>query len=270
MKLGSSIARRRIRRRRRSAPETSGQRSGPHWMHGPLFVGIVAGAALVAWTVAYLVATQIVFPAPPPPGDLFEVPDVRGLLLAEAGQRLDEVGLAIGAVDSLSHPTVDQGSVLGQAPIPGQLASPGAPVRVTISLGPQTRAIPDVRRLDATRARVVLETSGFVVVIDSAHADVPAGRVAELRPPADSVVALPAEVEMVVSMGPPVVTMPDVLGLSREDAIRLLTSRGLVVSEVREVFRFGRDRGIVVNQVPPAETVLERGSAVRLQVGRER
>jgi beta-lactam-binding protein with PASTA domain len=43
---------------------------------------------------------------------------------------------------------------------------------------------------------------------------------------------------------------------------------GLVVREVEEVFRFGRDQGIVVEQEPAGGTELERGAAVRLAVGR--
>jgi beta-lactam-binding protein with PASTA domain len=41
-----------------------------------------------------------------------------------------------------------------------------------------------------------------------------------------------------------------------------------VVAEVEEVFRFGRDQGRVVEQDPATETELQRGSAVRLTIGR--
>jgi beta-lactam-binding protein with PASTA domain len=71
-----------------------------------------------------------------------------------------------------------------------------------------------------------------------------------------------------VSTGPPVVPMPFVLGMSEDEARLLLDSLGLVVSEVEEVFRFGRDQGIVVQQEPASDMELERGSNVRLQVGR--
>jgi beta-lactam-binding protein with PASTA domain len=71
-----------------------------------------------------------------------------------------------------------------------------------------------------------------------------------------------------VSTGPPVVTMPLVLGLEQAEAEMLLDSLGLVVTDVEEVFRFGRDQGIVVEQQPAADTELERGSSVQLKVGR--
>jgi serine/threonine-protein kinase len=174
----------------------------------------------------------------------------------------------VGTVDSLHHPSLDSGRILGQSPLPGQLAKPGSGVRVTRSLGPQLRAVPDVRNVPANRARIVLETSGFVVRMDSVDAEIPRGRVVETVPEPERTVALPAEIRVAVSRGPPLVAMPMVLGLQEAEAVAVLDSLGLTVGEVEEVFRFGRDQGIVVEQEPPADTPLERGSAVRLAVGR--
>ena len=238
------------------------------WLHGRnLLLGVALLAAL-GWIFGYGVATRVLFPAPPPPGDLFAVPDLRGLGLASAEERLAGVGLDLGGVDSLQHPDLPAGLILAQAPLPGQVLRPDTPVRVTVSTGPQTRSVPDVVSLDEDRARIVLETSGFIVDVDTMESEEPRGRVVSVTPPPDRVVALPAEVRMVVSAGPPVVAMPFVLGLEREAAEILLDSLGLVVSDVDEVFRFGRDQGIVVEQEPAADTELQRGSSVRLTVGR--
>jgi serine/threonine-protein kinase len=230
--------------------------------------GMVVGLALLGWLIGYGLATWVVFPAPPPPGDLAEVPDLSGLTVASARERLAGEGLTLGDVDSIRHPSVAATQILGQSPLPGQLARREDPVRVSVSLGPERKAVPEVKQLTEERARIVLETSGFVVTVDTAEGDVPRGRVMQIFPPPDSVLALPAEVRIVVSTGPPVVTMPLVLGMDEVDAVMLLDSLGLVVSEIEEVFRFGRDQGIVVEQEPAADAELERGTAVRLSVGR--
>jgi len=201
-------------------------------------------------------------------GDLFEIPDVRGLGLASARERLADAGLQLGVIDSLLHPSVPAALIVGQAPLAGQIARPETEIRVTISLGPQLRSIPDVTQLDEAGARIVLESSGFRVLLDTAQAEVPRGRIIETIPPADSILALPADVRMVVSTGPPLVLMPLVLGLEEHEAVQMLDSLGLVVAETAEVFRFGRDQGIVVEQEPAADTELERGAEVRLSVGR--
>lgn len=266
MKLGGSLERRRGRRRFRSTFDGEASGRGVHVSQKVLITG---GALVVfGWIVGYVLSTQVLFPAPPPPGDLYEVPDLRGLALATARERLEGSRLTLGEVDSLQHPLVAQALILGQSPLPGQSARADTPVRVTVSLGPLRRAVPDVVRLDADRARIVLQTSGFLVSTDSTESELPRGRVVVVRPPPDSVVPLPARVTLLVSRGPPVVTMPLVLGLEEQEAITLLDSLGLVVSDVEEVFRFGRDRGIVVEQEPASEMELQRGSAIRLKVGR--
>lgn len=267
MRLGGGL-----RRTRGKGGGKSRRRGGRKKKGSVAFTGrtalLLLGLALGGWGVGYLVATQLVFPAPPPPEEVVDVPDVRGMRLAQARERIEGAGLTTGVVDSLSHPSADQQVILGQSPLPGQLALPGAAVRMTISLGPQRRAVPDVVRLDAQRARIVLESTGFVVRVDSVESALPRGRVVEVDPPADSLVSIPAEVRVRVSTGPPVVIMPLVLGLEEADAVARLDSLGLVVGEVQEVFRFGRDQGIVVEQEPAADTELARGATVRLSVGR--
>ena len=264
MRLGGSLKRTRKRGRKGTGRNRPSLPGGPEGRLPLLLVAL----AVVGWGVGYLVATQVVFPAPPPPGDLYEVPDLRGMSLDRASERLAGGSLELGVVDSLRHPTVEEGVVLGQSPLPGQLGTPGTPVRVTVSTGPQLRAVPDVVRLEEQRARIVLESTGFVVLRDSVVSDIPRGRVVSVTPPVDSLLALPAEVRLEVSTGPPMVVMPLVLGMEEAEAVAALDSLGLVVSEVEEVFRFGRDQGIVVEQEPAGGTELERGAAVRLAVGR--
>jgi len=270
MRLGGSLARRRGGRGKRPSRTVAKSKKSGARVAGAgtrLFAALV-GVAIVAWLGGYAISTQLLFPAPPPTGDLFEVPSVRGLGLASARERLAGAGLQLGVIDSLLHPSVPQSLIVGQSPLPGQVATPNSPVRVTLSLGPQMRSVPDVTTLDEDRARILLESSGFMVSIDTAHAQVPRGRVVEIFPPPDTIVALPAGIRMVISLGPPMVPMPSVLGLAEEEAVQLLDSLGLVVSDVQEVFRFGRDQGIVVEQEPAAYSELERGSEVQLSVGR--
>lgn len=268
MKLGGSLARRRRSRRDKSRGPTAeasnrqrGQRGYPRLWFSVLML------ALIGWFGGYLITTQFIFPTPPPPGDFFEVPDISGGGLATARERLAGAGLVLGEIDSLLHPSVPEALIIGQSPLPGQVLSPESQVRVTVSLGPQLRSVPDVLGLTEERAQIVLESSGFLVSRDTAEADLPQGSVLEVFPPPDTIIPLPAEILMIVSTGPALVAMPLVLGLDREAALVLLDSLGLVVSEIAEVFRFGRDQGVVVEQEPASEMELERGAEVRLKVG---
>ena len=289
MKLGDSLGRNRKRRKRKKdgfssldksqrAEDSSSSHSDGNGgrVKGGVGLAAISGRTLFGgfvvlvvggWCAGYGLATRVFFPSPPPTGDLYEVPDVRGLGLASAEERLAGAGLELGQTDSITHPTVAAGVLLGQSPLPGQVSRPDEPVDVTMSIGPQMRPVPDVLSLDQASARVVLETGGFVVEVDSVEAEEVRGQVVGLSPSPDSMVALPAEVTIVVSTGPPLVFMPAVLGLKQAEAEILLDSLGLDVIEVEEVFRFGRDQGVVVEQEPASEMELERGTEVRLKVG---
>jgi serine/threonine-protein kinase len=270
MKLGGSLERRR-RSRSRGTDARSGGSVGTWLARLGLdrrSLAVVGALALAGWIVGYFIATRMVFPAPPPPQDIASVPDLRDLDLATAEERLAGANLQLGAVDSIAHPTAAASRVLGQAPLPGQAALPGTAVDVTFSLGPQTRSVPDVTGLAADQAVILLQASGFTVGTDSIESDEPRGRVIEIVPGPESMVPLPAEVLLTVSSGPPAVLMPLVLGLEEDAARATLEGLGLIVIEIQEVFRFGRDQGVVVEQDPAADTELSPGAEVRLSVGR--
>lgn len=266
MRLGSSIRRRRGEgQSRRKNGEGAGERSGRALRD----VGARLGAVvLIGFAGGYVVSTRIVFPAPAPSGDLTEVPDVRSVAFSAAQVWLLDAGLEVGALDSLQHPEAPEGEVLGQSPLPGQMALAGSTVRLTVSLGPERRPVPDVLRLREEDAREVLEGTGFHVAVDTAEADVPRGKVVDVDPEPGTEVSLPTEVLLVVSTGPPLVEMPLVLGLELAEAEATLDSLGLVVAEITTRFRFGRDQGRVVEQSPPPDSLLEPGTPVQLVVGR--
>ncbi len=229
---------------------------------------VAAAVVVVGWGVGYLGATRVLFPAPAPPGAMVEVPDVRGLALDEARQRMLDRELDPADLEGVQHPRADSGQVVAQAPLPGQFARPGAAVRLTVSLGAERREVPAVVGLRADRAVDMLQAMGLSVRADSVEASAPRGRIVSVTPDEGSAITLPGAVRVVVSLGPPSVAMPSVLGMDEDEARERLEELGLEVGEVDEVFRFGRDQGRVVSQEPAEGVELERGATVRLVVGR--
>ena len=261
MATGSSTDRgRRSRRRRRR------RRSDPVFPFDAVWPW--AGAAVGGILLGYLLAVWILFPAPEPPEDLLTVPDLRGATLDVVRERLAAAELSLGITDELRHPQVDSGTVMGQSPLPGQLAGAGESIRVTLSLGPERRTIPDVSSLREDQAVGLLQAGGFIVQVFTVESMEPRGSVLRVDPEVGTELPLPAEVSLQVSMGPPAVVVPSLLGFGEGEARDTLEALGLEVEEVEEVFRFGRDQGRVVGQDPPAGEEVERGSAVRLTVGR--
>ncbi len=272
VKLGSSLRRRRGGARRTGdegpAGDAARPSSGLRVLAQPRVLGLAALVAFGGWGLGYLAATRVFFPTPDALTGLVEVPEVGGFTLPEVEQALATAGLDLSLVEQFRHPEADSGTVVGQAPLGGQLILPGGGIRVAVSVGPDRHQVPSVSRLPGAQAADLLRATGFEVVVDSVESDLPRGRVVELRPEAGSQLALPAEVRLTLSLGPPSIEMPVLLGLSEVVARDSVRALGLAVGEVEEVFRFGRDQGRVVGQEPPGGTQLERGTAVRLVVGR--
>jgi len=241
------------------------------WLNLTRDAGFIAGVVLVFGLVfGYLVTTRLVFPLPPLPRDLFEVPDVRGLDRALALDMIKRAGVFAAVTDSFRHPTALRGEVLGQTPLAGQLSTGTNTVALTVSLGPVRRPVPDVVRLGLNSATTVLEASGFVVVVDTLLAELPAGQVVEIIPEAGTEVDLPMEVIVYVSTGPPLGPMPLLLGIEQANVEVLLDSLDFELTEIEYRFRFGRDQGRVVEQFPPPDSLVGPGSPVRLVIGSRR
>ncbi len=225
---------------------------------------IVTGGGLAS---GYVVAATFFFRPPPPPPALQGVPDLRGHPLAVAIAELADSGLTTSRVDSIHHPAAPGGIVIGQSPLPGRTAVPRAPVRVTVSLGPDVRPVPDVTRLPGGRAAALLAESGFMVEVDTVESMAAAGRVIRIEPGPGTPLAIPGSVRMAVSLGPPTMPMPPLAGLSEQAAVNLLRSLGLTVSRIE--YRYSLlNVNIVFGQYPDPNAQVEQGAEVQIIVGR--
>jgi beta-lactam-binding protein with PASTA domain len=68
------------------------------------------------------------------------VPDVTGVLLAEATRRLSGAGLTVGI--SYSKACIEPGHVLTQEPSPAAVVAPGSTVRMIVDSGTRTACGP--------------------------------------------------------------------------------------------------------------------------------
>ena len=90
-----------------------------------------------------------------------EVPNVVGLPYDQASAELQRAGFGVTRIDVDSD--LAPGIVTDQDPSAGSESSRGATVRLSVSRGPSTAAVPDVTFQDVTIARTTLESAGFRV-----------------------------------------------------------------------------------------------------------
>ena len=105
--------------------------------------------------------------------------------------------------------------MISQNPVAGTSVSTGSAVGIVVSLGPVQVAVPDVVGLSQSSADPAIVAAGLVVgTVSTANSNtVPAGDVISQNPVAGTSVSAGSAVDIVVSLGPVQVAVPDVVGL---------------------------------------------------------
>ncbi|MBC7843336.1 MAG: PASTA domain-containing protein [Gemmatimonadaceae bacterium] len=200
------------------------------------------------------------------------VPNVVGLLYADAAARLNAAGFKAKTGESLNHATAPKNSVLGQSPAPGIKALKGNDVILDVSLGAKRGTVPNVVGMPRDEAVKALEAAGFEVSDDYTERldQHPRGEVLATTPRIGSTVTQPASVRLTISAGPDAVGVPSLVGMPVDDALALLGQLGLFAGEPRSDSTGSQPEGIVSNQRPAANTPAAPGSTVTLTVSHPR
>lgn len=212
------------------ASTTAARRRRGWWIAGAVAL-LVAIAGTVGW---YFGAG---------PGSRVTIPEsLAGLSVEDATARLTELGLSVdpttGEIDS---PTVEAGLVAQTTPELGTGVAPGATVTLLVSTGPRAVTVPAFAGMTEADALAAIEAAPFTLVepiIRQFDGTVPQGLVVDVLGADDaSILALPSygelqKVRLVISAGP----LPEVGGLSPEEAIQVLAGVGLTATAQAEEF----------------------------------
>jgi len=120
---------------------------------------------------------------------------------------------------------------------------------------PDMVAVEDVRGLAVNVATSQLITQGLAVspeLGEQFDAEIPEGFVVGSDPEAGSEVELGSEVTLIVSLGPPPVGMPAIIGLPIEEATALLEDGGFTVGEIDQEFTRVQPQGNVLQATDEA------------------
>ncbi len=196
------------------------------------------------------------------------VPNVVGVSEPLALSRLRAAKL-VPATTQAPSSTTAPGAVISTKPSAGSVVARGTHVSVTISTGPASAGVPDVRNLTSGEAVGKLEKAGFKPTVQKrSSATVPSGKVIGTEPSQGVTLQTGSPVTVVVSSGPQQVGVPEVVGESEAEARATLRSAGLSVGTVTKQEEPGQAAGTVVSQSPAAGGQLRGGEAVNLVVAK--
>ncbi|WP_098024251.1 Stk1 family PASTA domain-containing Ser/Thr kinase [Streptomyces sp. st115] len=202
-------------------------------------------------------------------GQFTQVPSLLGQTQKTAEQRLSDEGLGLKGVDRVFSDTVERGSVVSSEPASGERIRGNGSVKLVVSRGPEIVRVPDVVGSSLADARRALKKVGLApgMVTKEFSEDVARGEVIRTDPRAGTDRNPDTAVALVVSKGAPV-EVPDVSGLSVEDATAELEAEGLKAEVLPGRVHSAEVEGDVTEQSPAEGTEAAEGDTVQLTVSK--
>ena len=190
--------------------------------------------------------------------EAYPIPYVVDLETERAVYVIEESGFTVGQKIEVNDDNVPIGFVISQNPIAGKKMGPGSTVDLVVSSGPSLIVLGDLSKKSVEDATQILETLGLEFeTIEEFSEDIEEGLVSGTIPEAGEIVTPDDIVTVIVSLGIKI-EVPEVEGLTYQDAINKLEEVGLVATIS------GDTSGIVRKQLPRKGEFLEPEGVVEL------
>jgi serine/threonine-protein kinase len=194
------------------------------------------------------------------------VPELVGLTEEEALAAIRDSGLTLETIQREYSTDVEEGVVISQQPEAAATVELGSSVTIVVSRGTELVEVPDVVGKQASEASAEIQGVGLAVQTSEEFSETVArGLVIRQSPQGGVSIEAGSSVSLVISKGPDVVTVPDVVDEAEAAAVSAVEDAGLVAAV--EYVDSAED-GIVIEQWPIAGADARRGDTVTLTVGR--
>lgn len=195
------------------------------------------------------------------------VPDVVGRTVNDASTQLNDLGLTLKEEGRRADAKVPLDRIAGQDPAAGTTTRQPRRVRVWLSAGTHTDAVPGVVGESERTAQMRLELDGLETgeIADVRSASYAPGIVVAQNPPANSP---GTHVDLLVNRGEQAASfvMPDLIGVNGERALDFLRGQGFRVTSVAGQPYPGVPSGTVLRQFPRAGFKIGPGEPVSIEV----
>lgn len=201
------------------------------------------------------------------------VPDLQGMDPDEAEQTLHEHDLMLDP--NFEETEVDNedalGTVVKQSPESGAQLEQGGTVRITIGVEPEQVKVTDYTGKPYEEAKQGLEADGLNVNREEVDSDKPAGIVVNQRPNGGMVTKGSTVVLKVSNGSEEKIDMPDLIGMTEDQALATLRDKGWdgSVQIERPTDEDSGQEGIVVETSPSAGSPITKNQSLTLRIGKD-
>ena len=222
---------------------------------------------LAAGASAYLTLTFIIKSE-----DTVIVPNLVGKDVVSALELLTDLHLNTKVSGSEYSQQFPKNHVVFQEPEAGSEIKKDRDVRIIISKGPQNILMPNLVSLTQQQARMIIEENGLASgqLSRTYNGLEEEDRVIDQVPAAGNMITRRTRIDLLLSLGPHPIAylMPDLTGLSLDQAALLIEKTNLRVGDIRSDFDDKKDRDSILRQDPPPGYRVIESSSVNLVINR--
>lgn len=230
-----------------------------------IVLGVILAALLIVGGVWYALARS------QPTAEMVAVPDnLVGMSEADAKAAVESVGLVFAVSDkTVASEELAEGMVAEVDPPSGERVEVGTTVTAKLSSGSDSVVIPELINMTPEAAQEAVEALGLIWELDANKVDsdsVEEGKIAKVNPSVGKKVKKGSTVKGTVSSGKKTVTVPDLTGMTQDQAREYLTQVGLQVGNVQTSDDPSQSAGKILSSSPAAGETLNKGESVSITV----
>lgn len=198
-----------------------------------------------------------------------ELIDVVGEEYVDAKEQLENLNLIV-ELELIFSDEVEEGHVVSMSPSAGRTVKEESTVTLTVSEGKERFPMEDYVGQDIDQVMDILEDEGFdpenILTVEK-HSDRPSGEITNQLQPSPDTEVIPSETRVIfeVSIGPELISLNNLTGMTEEEARDYLEKNNLVFTK-HEENSDNVEAGRIIRQSPPSGTELVEGAAVDVYI----
>ncbi|MEI6364686.1 MAG: Stk1 family PASTA domain-containing Ser/Thr kinase [Actinomycetes bacterium] len=193
----------------------------------------------------------------------YTIPNLAKRTVTDAEAAITGSNLIVGTTTQSYNSTVGKGLVVSTSPKAGSSVKRDTVVNLIVSQGPEILKVPNVTGQTSSAAQSAVSKAGFKPAVTLQYSESVAKGVVISQSPSSGTAARDSTLKLVVSNGPPLVAVPNIVSKSLSQATSILSAAGFKIS-VRTNIPGGGN--IVVQQVPGAGSSRPKGSTIVVDV----
>lgn len=196
------------------------------------------------------------------------VPDVVNMPSTDAAAAIEQAGLEVGDQEEVSSKDVQKGNIVSSDPAGGTPVKRGTTINLQVSSGPEQVTVPDISNMTEDEAVKALSDAGlnYSKGDSRSSSSVAEGHVLSQTPSVGATVDEGTTVTYVLSSGANTVYVPDLSGMTEDEAIKELGSIGLKGTVGKREASDTVEEGKIIGQNPSANIKVEEGTKVTITV----